>query len=334
MLLLAGCSAAGSVSYPTETSIAVTPTSPPTATIVPTATSLPPVGVLLASPDADPEMVDALQDSLSQSIPEAGLRFQVHPSLNIETVVTEDIDWVIALSPAPGLGNLIASLPDVRFLAVGVKGLESAPNLSVIGAGGERLDQQGFIAGYMAALITPDWRVGIISIADSEAGQLARRSFITGAKFYCGFCSPTYPPFFEYPLYSQLNASADAAEWQAAADFLIQRGVSTVYVMPGAGDQTLLGYLTQSDVNIIGGEIPPENVLESWVATLGFSNLEAFYPFWPEFIDGVDGQSISVSLGLSNVNPSLLSPGKQRLVEEMLVDVQAGYIELLGRNVP
>ncbi|MBL7162881.1 MAG: hypothetical protein ISS57_09770 [Anaerolineales bacterium] len=334
MLLIAGCSAAGGVTNPTETSTVVSPTSPPTETFVPTATSLPPVGVLLASPEADPELVDALQNSLSQSIPEAGLRFQVRPSLSPEIIAAEDIHWVIALPPAPGLGDLVSSSPEARFLAVGVEGLESAPNLSMIGAEGARLDQQGFIAGYMAALITPDWRVGVISVADSEAGQLARRSFITGAKFYCGFCSPTYPPFFEYPLYIQLNAGADAVEWQAAADFLLQRGVSTFYVVPGAGDDTLLGYLARSGVNMIGGETPPENVRESWVATVDFSDLEAFYSFWPEFVAGADGQSVSVPIGISDINSSLLSPGKQRLVEEVLVDIQAGFIELVGRNVP
>lgn len=334
VLLLAECSAAGSVPNPTESFTAASPTSPPTETFVPTETTLPPVGILLASAEADPELVDALQNSLSQSIPEAGLRFQVRPSLSPEIILAEDIHWVIALPPAPGLGDLIESSPEVRFLTVGVEGLESAPNLSMIGAEGARLDQQGFIAGYMAALITPDWRVGVISVADSEAGQLARRSFITGAKFYCGFCSPTYPPFFEYPLYFQLDASADAVEWQAAADFLLQRGVSTFYVVPGAGDDALLGYLAQSGANLIGGETPPENVRENWVATLDFSALEAFYFFWPEFVAGVDGQSVTVPITISDVNSSLLSSGKQRFVEEVLVDVQAGFIELVGRNVP
>jgi hypothetical protein len=292
------------------------------------------VAVLLAAPEADLTMVEALQSSLSQSIPEAGFRFQVRPSLSIETVEADNIKWVIALPPAPGLGEIVSTLPHVRFLAIGIEGLDPAPNLSLIGAGGERYDQQGFLAGYLAAVITPDWRVGVISTTDTEAGQLARRSFITGAKFYCGFCSPTYPPFQEYPLYTQLSAGASVAEWQSAADYLIQRGVSTVYVVPGAGGHELLSYLAQSGLKIIGGELPPENVRESWVATLGFSKLAPFYGFWPEFVQGVDGQSIAVSLGLSEVNPLLLSPGKQRLIEEMLIEVQAGYIELIGRNVP
>ncbi len=334
VLVIAGCSVVGTATDPTEIPVQPTPTFSPTATVVPTATSLPPVGVLLAPPEADPEMVAALQARLSQSIPEAGLRFQLRPTLSSETIASENVHWVIALPPAPGLGEIVASSPEARFLAVGVEGLEPAPNLSVIGAGGERLDQQGFLAGYLAALITPDWRVGVISVADSEAGQLARRSFITGAKFYCGFCSPTYPPFYEYPLYVQLDASADAAEWQAAADFLLHRGVMTIYVVPGAGDDALLDYLARSGVNLIGGDAPPEIVRDAWVATLGFSALEAFSIFWPEFAAGVDGQSVSVPLSISDINANLLSQGKLRLLEEMLDEVQAGMIELIGRNIP
>jgi len=334
MLVLAGCSAENRTIDPAETNTTLPPIASPTVTDIPTATSLPSLGVLLAPAEADPEMVAALQTSLSQSIPEAGLRFQVYPSITPEMITSEDIRWVIALPPAPGLGDLAASFPEARFLAVGIEGLESAQNLSVIGSGGERLDEQGFIAGYLAALITPDWRVGVISASDSEAGQLARRSFITGAKFYCGFCSPVYPPFYEYPLYVQLDAGANVAEWQAAADFLLQRGVQTAYVAPGAGDEALLGYLAQSGVHIIGGKTPPENVRDAWVATVGFSALEGFYSFWPEFAAGADGRSVSVPLSIHNVNSSLLSPGKQHLVEEILVDVRAGSIELVGRTIP
>ncbi len=334
IVLIAGCSSADIPADQPQAAIEISPTDLPTATDIPTATALPPIAVLLAPPEAAPKTVEILQAELSQSIPEVGFRFQVRPSLTSEDIIAEDIHWVIALPPISNLGELVASSPDTRFLAVGVRGLEPAPNLSMIGSDSQRFDQQGFMAGYIAAMVTPDWRVGVISIADSEAGQVARKSFITGAKHYCGFCSPTYPPFYEYPLYVQLNAGATADEWQAAADFLIQRGVLMIYVVPGAGDETLLSYLAQLDIKIIGGELPPDNLRDSWVATLGFSNLDAFHLFWPDFVSGADGQMVPVPLSISDINSSLLSPGKLRMVEEILVEVQGDYIELVDRNIP
>ncbi|MBC8505494.1 MAG: hypothetical protein ISR58_03725 [Anaerolineales bacterium] len=334
VIVLAGCGGAVATSSSTETPVVEVPTPEPTVTEIPTATSLPPVGVLLASPDADPQIVEILQNELSQSITDAGMRFQVRPSLSPESITAEDIQWVIALPPAPDLATLIASSPDTRFLAIGVGDLEPAPNLSMIGSSSDRFDQQGFLAGYLAAMLTPDWRVGVISIADNEAGQLARKSFITGAKYYCGFCSPAYPPFYEYPLYVQLNGGATGDEWLAAADFLLQRGITTIYVVPGAGDGILLNFLAQSGIQIIGGDTPPDDIRDAWIATLGFSSLDAFYTFWPEFSAGADGQNVSVPISISNINANILSPGKQRLLEEVLVMVQGNEIELIGRNIP
>ena len=39
------------------------------------------------------------------------------------------------------------------------------------------------------------------------------------------------------------------------------------------------------------------------------------------------GQNLSTPLFLTDINPDLLSEGKQRLVEEVLSDLQAGFID-------
>lgn len=334
VIVITGCSGSVATENSTETPMAEVSTPVPTVADIPTATALPPVGVLLVSPDTNPQIAEILQNELTQSIAEVGMRFQVRPSLSPDVIAAEDIQWVIALPPALDFAALIAASPETRFLAVGVGDLEPAPNLTSIGSGGYRFDQQGFLAGYLAAMLTPDWRVGVISVADSEVGQLARKSFITGAKYYCGFCSPTYPPFYEYPLYVQLNEGASGDEWMAAADFLLQRGVTTIYVVPGVGDDTLLNYLAQSGIQLIGGETPPDNLRDTWVATLGFSSLDAFYSIWPDFAAGIDGQNVSVPISISDINANILSPGKQRLLDEMLLMVQRNEIELIGRNIP
>lgn len=326
---LVGCNGAvpvigeGATDTPVPTS---TPTLTPTP--LPTSTPLPPVAVLLAPPQANPSQVESLQTFLAEAVSEAGYRFQVRPTLAADTIQVEDIEWVIALRPNPDLGALAAAAPETRFLAVGFSDLDPGANLSVIGADDTQMDHQGFIAGYTAALITPDWRVGVITTANTEGGQIARQAFVTGAKYFCGLCITTYPPFAEYPLYLQLDQGTSTTDWQAASNVLINRGVKTIYVVPGAGDEALLQHLAQSDVNILGGTPPPDGLADSWVATLGFSPLEAFDQFWPEFVAGVDGQSVDVPLAITNVNPDLLSPGRQRLVEEILTQVQAGAVDL------
>jgi len=335
MVLLAGCGGTPQMEIPTPSiSPEASPTSLPEPTEIPTPTALPPTAVLWAPPEADQNLVQAIQETVSQSATEAGMRFQVHPALSLDLINTEDVQWVIALPPAVGLNDLVMATPHVRYLAIGVEGQVAAPNLSVIVATENGHDQQGFMAGYLAAVMTPDWRVGVISIADSEAGQLARRSFITGAKFFCGFCSPTYPPYQEYPLYVQMNGAATLAEWQAAADLLLQKNVETIFVVSGAGDENLLRYLASSSIHLIGTASPPDDLRETWVATLGYHPLDAFQKFWPEFLAGTDGRTVTIPLSLFDINSNWISPGQVGLVEKMLLEVQSGYIQLIGPNIP
>jgi hypothetical protein len=52
---------------------------------------------------------------------------------------------------------------------------------------------------------------------------------------------------------------------------------------------------------------------------------------WPDLLAGRGGQSVPSPLGLGDVDPVFLSPGKERLVQRVLDDLQAGRI-LTGVN--
>ena len=84
---------------------------------------------------------------------------------------------VIALPPDPGLAALAAAAPEVQFLAVGIPDLPAASNLSSIGGTGVPVDQQAFLAGYIAGLVAPEWKVGILSQKDTTGGDAAVTAF-------------------------------------------------------------------------------------------------------------------------------------------------------------
>jgi hypothetical protein len=201
--------------------------------------------------------------------------------------------------------------------------------LTTIGGEGLRYDQQGFMAGYIAALITPDWRVGMIGLTGLAEGETAWQGFVTGVRYHCGLCLQTYPPFYDYPLYVGLPPGSTSDEWLSAANTLINQSVETVYVMPGAADESLFSHLAQSGMNILAGRTPPKQTLirEHWVASLRSDPFEAFGEYWPDFIAGDVGLSLPVPLSITDVNASLLSPGRERVAEEVLRDVLDGYID-------
>ncbi len=313
-----------------------TATLPPTATVppqpvatdTPTPTPTPQVGlvVLLAPAGSDAAQVAALQPLLSDLSTQAGLGFEKRDQLGAMDQANLP-RLIVALSPDPGVANLAQANPETQFLAIGIPDVTAGQNLSSIGAGGGRPDQEAFLAGYLAAVITQDWRVGVISPSDTPAGQAAQLGFVNGVVFYCGLCRPAYPPFVQYPVYAGLPGGSDPAAQQAAADTLIKNGVKTVYVYPGAAEATVLDYLAQKKVNLIGGATPPEQIRSRWVATVSTDLASGLKNIWPRLMTGETGLSVEVPLAITDRNGDLFSPGRQQLVEKMLAEMLDGYID-------
>ena len=326
-LLLTACEAV--IPAPTATPTpaeTATPTASPTPEPTATLTPLPPLAVLLAAPEADPAQVSTYQTALSEMISAAGLRWQVRQRLEAADLGPE-LRLVVALPPDPGLAALAAAAPQAQFLAVGIPGLEASANLSIVGAQGPRADQQGFIAGVVAAMLTPDWRVGVISIGDTVEGRAARSGFINGVVYFCGLCRQAYPPFYDYPLYVELPATASSAEWQAAANFMIDHMVDTVYIYPGINDPATLELLAQADIIMLGSGTPSEALRPHWAASLASNPLGQVQSVLPQLLEGQGGLNLPLPLGFAEVNPDLFSPGKQALAEQTLNDLLADYID-------
>jgi hypothetical protein len=328
-LLLSACGSFPPTNKTTPTPVpSLTSTVTPTPTLTPTPTPLPLTAVLLAPAGADEALVGNLQTALNPIITAHGLRWQVRQQLSPQDLLPE-LRLVVAVPPDPGLTDLAATASDTQFLSLGIPGLQPTSNLTVLGAAGDRPDQQGFIAGVIAAMLAPDWRVGVISLSDTVDGRSARTGFLNGVEYYCGLCRPIHSPFYEYPLYYELPLTATTTEWQEAANYMVDRYVQTVYVYPGAGDEAMLSTLASAGVNIISSGEPPQAASENWVVSLTTDP----FPIIQNLVSGLlngdisSGQSFSVPIEFTNINPALFTPGKQQLAEQILSDLQTGYID-------
>ncbi len=328
-LMLAACGKGQPVDTPGLTPD-LSPTPLPTNRPQPTPTPTPvqPLAILLAPPEADASLVADLQNLLSDLSSQAGLRFQVQPGLTVSEF-EDETKIVVAVPPAAGIAELASAAPETQFLAVKLPEVEGGPNISVIRSR-DRPDWRGFSAGYLAAAITPDWRVGVISESDTPAGNAARWGFANGVIYFCGLCRSVYPPYPDtgYPLAVQLPPNAAQADWQSAVNYFKVWQIGTVYVAPEVAEMGLLNELTQAGINIIGvGQAPPA-IKSHWVASLGSENpLEAVREIWSSLLEGRGNQAVELRLTIENANPDLLSPGRQGLVEKMIADLMAGYID-------
>ncbi len=286
------------------------------------------MAVLLAGAGADETLVSTLQTSLNDTIRQSGLRWQVQQQLGLGEL-TDGVRLVVAVPPDPGIAELAAAAPNTQFLVVGFTGIGSAANITSIAASGNRPDRQGFMAGMIAAMLSDDWRVGVISVADTVSGRASRTGFLHGAVYFCGLCRPAHPPFYEYPMYIELPSTATSAEWQEAANYMVDHYARTVYVAQGAGDSNMLSILADSKVNIIGAGEPPEAVRSNWVVSLTSDPLPLIQSQVAGFLDGslVGGRELEVPIQFTQVNSSVFTPGKQHLAQQVLDDLQADFID-------
>jgi hypothetical protein len=292
----------------------------------PTPTELPAIGLLYAPEGAPPWIQAAVEETLAEQPGDPPLVWETRSTL-VTPDLTDEIQLVVALPPNPDLGALVSAAPTTQFLAVGIAGLQAAPNLTQIGSAGLRPDKQAFLAGYLAAVITEDWRVGVLSPGDTAAGRAARQGFLNGVRFFCGLCLPEVPPYAGYPLFVDLQPAADQAAWKAAADLLLTDGVKTVYIEPAVDQEALRDYLGEGGVVLIGGAPLVARPANNWAASIRPDIQQALEEIWPGVFSGGAQDSAPLSFIISDVNEALVSPGRQRLVESLIPDLTSGLID-------
>jgi hypothetical protein len=327
-LVVTGCQGNRTVSSPTPSRTGVVaPTNLPTPTEIPTATPQPPLALLIAPPGVDSSLVDQVKALLTELSTQSNLEFQTRAAISKEDL-SSNLRLVVVLGTNPGLIDLAGAAPTVQFLGIGLPGVKPTQNVSLVSSWSNKPDQLGFLAGFLAAVVTPDWRVGILIPKDSPDGNKAQQGFIKGVTYYCGLCRPAYPPFNEYPIYIQSQPKESSENQAAIVNLLIQQEVQTVYVFPGAGDETLFERLAQQGINLIGGIAPAAVVQDHWLASFEPDYLSAIRSAWSKLINGQGNLTIDAPLLITHINSLLFSVGRQRLVEELLVNLQKGVVDL------
>jgi len=313
-----------------------TPTPIPTDTPVPlpaaTATPAMPLAILVMPPDLDPTMYDLYQTTVYDLAQQAGFRFQVRNTLS-EADLEPALRVVIALppDPDPGIAALAAAAPQTQFLGINIPDLTAGGNVSVL-ANNVQTDIIAFMAGYIGALIIDDYRIGMI-YPDGNAEALSALDAYTNGKTYaCGTCQKYYIYQDEYgnaldfPQSIQIPADEDPANYGGYAVYLIQRRkVNYIYVYPDVATPELLAYIGSSGA-VQMGSAPQGGIPLYWAASLSPDTIGAIQAAWPNLVAGQGGQAVQSPLTLTDVDPNLLSPGKQTQAEQVLADLLAGRI--------
>ena len=321
-MLLTACAANEPVATTSTPVPTDTPIIPPTLTSTPTV----PLAILVIPADLDPEMSNLYQKTVYDLAQASGLRYQVRNELT-QADLEPGLQVVISLPPDPGIVALAAAAPQVQFLAINIPGVTAGGNVSVLG-GNSQSEIAAFLAGYTAALITDDYRIGMMIPKNNADAIRALNAYANGRTFHCGTCRPFYYLPWDFPQYIEISAEEDKANYDAYADILMQQfKVRTIYLYPDIAIPELYEYIGTTGINMIG-TISPEQRPAGWVMTIQPDVIKAIQNAWPQLSAGQGGITVQSPLGLSDIDPSLLSPGRQRLVQQVLDDLQAGRIDI------
>jgi hypothetical protein len=323
-LLLAGCS--------NTTPAPATPTLPAgaTATVAVAATSIPPTPtsvpgkVLLLAPTPDDPLAVILKTHLATLAAASQLTSESHTTLQ-PADLTPEVRIVVLLAAPNNLNDLLSAAPKTQFVLLGsAGGTDPQPNLSVIR---QDPDQLTFVAGYVATIISGDWRSAAL-LPDSPA--TLQQAFVNGGGYWCGRCAPIHGPIVIFPLVSVLPKDSAPAAWADALTKLKTNILEALYFDPSISSPDLLKLLGEQTFVLVGGQSPTSDALrQHWAATVSSDLLAPLDTLWPGLLAGTGGKSVAAAITLSDVNPDLLTPGKQLLVQQVITSLASGTLSAL-----
>ncbi len=325
MLLLSACAGASPADTPlppgTGTDVPAAETSPPQVAPTPQPTAAPPPAptLVLLTPQGCAFPYEALCAALEQRTTAQG--WQMTSLDALPASLPPGTQAVVALPGVQGLGEAAQATPQVPFLAVGMADPPALPNLSVLDPAGAAPEKQAFLAGYIAAVATEDWRAGVLLPAAGEDAARLRSAFEQGAVYFCGLCRPAYPPFYAYPVFAAVDGNAGTA-----VQALAEQAVAAVYLPASvAADESVLQAVQDESFRLIASAPLPAALESSVIAFIRPAPEQALETLWPALTGG-EALRLPMPLG---VDAPGLSPGRQRLVMEVAAALQDGRIQVL-----
>lgn len=324
VVILSACggTSATDVAPPT---VAPTHTPEPTATIIPTPST--PLAILVVPADMDQAASDLYQKTIYDLAQKSNFRFQVRNTLTPTDLADPTLKVVVALPPDPGIAKFAPTAPNTQFLTVDIPNISTGGNVSALaGDAQQQVEISAFLAGYVSAMITEEYLVGMIIPKDNPDAQRAFYAFNNGRTFYCGLCRTFYIYPIGYPQYVEIPADEKPARYGAYANVLINdKKVQTLYIYPSVANADFLLYIGSQGVLQIGNSMPEQRP-GGWVMTIRPNTIKAIQNAWPNLIAGKGGLNVQSPLGIADVDPTLLTPGKLRLAQETLDGLLAGRI--------
>ncbi len=296
-------------------------------TVTPEPSALPPTSlngkiILVRSDQDNSSLGRELEGFLSASIYGGELDLEIKPTLHVAEIQP---DWrvIVLLKADENLPAAIAAAPETQFVVFSNVDLGMTETLNVIRLQPEK---QAFTAGYLSVLMAPDWRAaGLLPESGSRAGVLYP-SYRLGGGYFCGICNSFYAPIVNFPMGVQIPVSEDPAYWSSRIEEAHANVIYLMYLDTEIMKPALIEYVTTKGYILMGGDTPENGLPEKWAVTIKEDAITPFTEIWAAVVNGEGGNIKNAQIKLTDINTAYLTEGKQKLVQEMLDDLNAGLI--------
>ncbi len=192
--------------------------------------------------------------------------------------------------------------------------------------------EQIFIAGYLAALITDDWRVGGLLPDLEYYNTSASTVFKNGVLYLCGRCIPVYGPIVTFPVTATLSAPEDNERTMQALGEITTNRLNSLFIPGDYLYNDLVILLRQNGISIFSDFIP-QSGMEDWVDYSITNNLVDILIGMidnPEFGD-TSQNTISVEYEIKSHSGDI-PDGRLTYLQEMVGKVQSGLVSPYAVN--
>ncbi|HSM25139.1 MAG TPA: hypothetical protein VK856_09775, partial [Anaerolineaceae bacterium] len=121
-----------------------------------------------------------------------------------------------------------------------------------------------FLAGYLSALITNDWRVGGLLPDNQYNNTDASKIFQNGMIYLCGRCTPVFGPIVKFPVTAILSTPENTEATMQAFGEIATNRINTLFIPSIYLNDDLVTLLKQNNVTIISDSYL-ETSLNGWV---------------------------------------------------------------------
>ena len=306
------------------------PSETPTPESTATATPAPWRVAFTAVPGSSSYLVQEAHATLSALTEVSGAVLDVRNDIQ-PVDIAEDWRVVIFLGRPANFEELVASAPQVQFVLIDSTDSQPVENVSLILLKPER---QAFLAGFISTMIAPDYRVAALLPSNEPRGQLLFEGFYNGGGYYCGRCPGVYMPVLLFPIIYSLPVASDLTAWQAGITELQQSFIYVMYIDPEIASPELINYLAQLGLTLVGGAPPPDEVRGNWAATIQQAPFDNLTRHWDGLLSGQGGFAEAADISVTDVNEAYLTPGKQRLVDEVIQKLAEDLVSPISPPYP